>query len=204
MLDDPWQDRAIPVRFHDEDASVAAIVDAARRRPIDGVLAVGDRPAVIAARAAAALGLPRQSADAAAAARNKRLRARAASRRGLPVPWFRRRPRRRGCRARSPRSRLSRASSSRLALSGSRGVMRADDPDGVRARVRARARAARAAATCAPSATRPGRSHPRRRLHPGREFAVEGRADRRRAAARSRSSTSPIRSTARSSRRRST
>ena len=28
-LDDPWQDRAIPVRFHDVDASVDAIVERA-------------------------------------------------------------------------------------------------------------------------------------------------------------------------------
>ena len=26
LIDDPWQDHAIPIRFHDEDASVAAIV----------------------------------------------------------------------------------------------------------------------------------------------------------------------------------
>ena len=30
-LDDPWRDRAIPVRFHDEEASVAAIVREAWR-----------------------------------------------------------------------------------------------------------------------------------------------------------------------------
>ena len=29
-LDDPWRDAAVAVRFHDEDASVAAIVAAAR------------------------------------------------------------------------------------------------------------------------------------------------------------------------------
>src|SRR2546425_5550017 len=71
LIEDPWQDRAIPIRFHDEDASVAAIVDAAKMQPIDGVLAVGDRPTVIAARAAAALGLPWHPADGAAVARHK-------------------------------------------------------------------------------------------------------------------------------------
>src|SRR6185503_10366260 len=88
MLEDPWQDSAIPIRFHDEDGSVAAIVDAARLRRLDGLIALGDRPTVIAARAGAALDLPFHSAGAAATARDKqrtRERLRAA---GLPVPWF--------------------------------------------------------------------------------------------------------------------
>ena len=51
-LDDPWRDAAVPVRFHEEDASLQAIVDAARARPVAGVIAVGDRPVVLAARAA--------------------------------------------------------------------------------------------------------------------------------------------------------
>src|SRR3982074_3569458 len=57
LIEDPWQDGAIPIRFYDEAASVASIVDAARARPIDGIVVVGDRPTVIAARVAAALGL---------------------------------------------------------------------------------------------------------------------------------------------------
>src|SRR5215213_363428 len=57
LIEDPWLDQAIPIRFHEEDASIAAIVDAANIRRIDGVVAVGDRPTVIAARAAQALGL---------------------------------------------------------------------------------------------------------------------------------------------------
>jgi hypothetical protein len=46
MIEDPWQDHAIPIRFHDEDASVSAIVEAAVDRPIDGLIAVGDRPTI--------------------------------------------------------------------------------------------------------------------------------------------------------------
>src|SRR6266516_1659937 len=49
MIEDPWQDGAIPIRFHDEDLSVAAVLDSLRFRPIDGILTVGDRPTVIAA-----------------------------------------------------------------------------------------------------------------------------------------------------------
>jgi biotin carboxylase len=75
------------VRFHDEAASVDAIVGAARDRPLSGVLALGDRPAVLAAAAAETLGLPCHPPEAARAAANKpaaRARFRAA---GLAVPW---------------------------------------------------------------------------------------------------------------------
>ncbi len=88
LIDDPWGDGAIPIRFYDEAASADAIVRAADDRPIDGILVVGDRPTVIAARAAETLGLPGHPPQAAAAARHKRLtreRFRAAR---LPTPWF--------------------------------------------------------------------------------------------------------------------
>src|SRR5262245_61254911 len=58
MLDDPWRDGAIPVRFHDEQSSVESILAATSDRRPDAVLAVGDRPTVIAARIAKALDLP--------------------------------------------------------------------------------------------------------------------------------------------------
>src|SRR5579872_749773 len=88
MLDDPWQDGAIAIRFHEEAASVEAILEAARARHIDGMLVVGDRPTVIAARAAQALGLPGHPPEAAAIAKHK-LRTREQLRdAGLPVPWF--------------------------------------------------------------------------------------------------------------------
>src|SRR5689334_4497246 len=88
MIEDPWQDGAIPIRFNDEDQSVTAVLDAVRVRPIDGILAVGDRPTVIAARVAERLGLPGHPPGAAEVARDKeRLRARLRDA-GLPVPWF--------------------------------------------------------------------------------------------------------------------
>jgi hypothetical protein len=125
VIDDPWRDAAVPIRFYDEDASVASILDVARMRPIDGVLAVGDRPTIIAARVAAALGLPWHSPDAVAAARHK-LRTRERLRdAGLPVPWF--------CAfdlmsTSVPTSVPYPCVVKPVALSGSRGVMRADDP----------------------------------------------------------------------------
>ena len=87
-LDDPWRDHAVPVRFHEEEASVRAVVDAAALRPVHGMIAVGDRPVRVAALAAQALGLPGNPPDAAAASANKtRARERFAAA-GLPVPWF--------------------------------------------------------------------------------------------------------------------
>lgn len=87
-LDDPWRDAAIPVRFHDEARSLAAIERAGGQRAIDGVLAVGDRPVVLAARAAEALGVPGNAPDAARATTDKRLARARLLRGGLPVPWF--------------------------------------------------------------------------------------------------------------------
>src|SRR5439155_16503757 len=88
MLEDPWQDHAIPIRFHDEQFSVDAILDAARARPFDGLVAVGDRPTVIAAQAAEALGLRWHPPAAAAVARNKRLFRERLRDSALPVPSF--------------------------------------------------------------------------------------------------------------------
>ena len=87
-LDDPWRDRAIPVRFHEDAASLTAVADAARARPFAGVLAVADRPVPLAADAARVLGLPWHAPDAARASRNKRLARERWRRAGLPVPSF--------------------------------------------------------------------------------------------------------------------
>jgi biotin carboxylase len=125
LIEDPWQDHAIPIRFYDEDTSVAAIVEAARERPIDGVIAVGDRPTVIAARVAAALGLSFHSPDAAAIARDKRRTRECLRQAGLPVPWWIPIPLSAPL-APSPEPRYP-CVLKPVSLSGSRGVMRVDD-----------------------------------------------------------------------------
>ena len=73
QLEDPWSDRAIPVRFHQEGRSVDSVLKALEQRPVDGVLAVGDRPTVMAAQVARLLNLPGHPPEAAVAARDKRL-----------------------------------------------------------------------------------------------------------------------------------
>jgi biotin carboxylase len=121
-LDDPWRDQAVPVRFHEEDASLGAIVEAAKDRAIDGVLPVGDRPVVLAARVAHALGLRGNTPAAAVACTNKILaRARFADA-GLAVPWFIEAP---PASADDPRIQYP-CVVKPLGLSGSRGVIRAD------------------------------------------------------------------------------
>jgi|KBSMisStandDraft_5_1062788.scaffolds.fasta_scaffold01564_7 hypothetical protein len=135
LIEDPWQDHAIPIRFHDEDASVAAILEKTASSPVDGLLVVGDRPTVIGARVAERLGLPWHPPDAARAAGHKQLTRERLRDAGLPVPWFF---------AVSldapsnPQSLLPNPLSypcvlKPVALSGSRGVIRADDARGLAA-----------------------------------------------------------------------
>ena len=71
VLDDPWRDHAIPVQYHDPDASLRTLEQALAKQAIDGVLAVGDRPAVLAARAAWRFGVPWHSVAGAEASRHK-------------------------------------------------------------------------------------------------------------------------------------
>ena len=144
-LDDPWQDAAIPIRFHDEEASLAAIVAAARVRRMDGAIAVGDRPAVLAARAAAALGLRGNSVDAARASANKLLARQRFGAEGLRVPWLFVVPTASDVYdvLNDPRLHFP-CVLKPIGLSGSRGVIRADDPaDFVHAFERVRALLAR-------------------------------------------------------------
>jgi biotin carboxylase len=88
VLDDPWSDHAIPVQYHDLESAIGSLERALGHQPVHGVLAVGDRPTVLAARAAWRFGVPWHSVSGAEASRHKvrsRERLRDA---GLTVPWF--------------------------------------------------------------------------------------------------------------------
>ena len=127
QLDDPWSDGAVPIRFHEEERSIEAIVRSVAGRPVDGVLALGDRPGVLAARVAEALALPGHPPAAARAAHDKRLSRQRFAEAGLVVPWTTTLPT-----DAEPESLAWRLSYPLVvkptALSGSRGVMRADTP----------------------------------------------------------------------------
>jgi biotin carboxylase len=173
VIEDPWRDQAIPVRFDDEQASVDRVVARAQQRPFDGVLAVGDRPTVIAALVAQRLGLRFHTPAGAASARNKLLMRERLRQAGLPTPWF-------IALNAGPSGGDSREVSypcvvKPLDLSGSRGVIRADDPSSFAAActragsivISARRESGGATSSQPPSLLVEG-------FIEGREFAVEG------------------------------
>jgi len=128
QLDDPWWDQAIPVRFHEEARSIETVLAACAESPIDGIVAVGDRPAVLAARIGRTLGLPGHPPEAAAISRNKLATREAFQSAGLPTPWFFATPI-----DADPASFASRlrypAVVKPLALAGSRGVVRVNNEE---------------------------------------------------------------------------
>ena len=44
VLDDPWKDGALALNFTNPSESVQIILDYARHRPLDSIIAVGDLP----------------------------------------------------------------------------------------------------------------------------------------------------------------
>src|ERR1700687_3583791 len=65
QLDDPWGDRAIAVHFESPEVAAYTVLEAARAgERVDGILALGDRPAVAAAYVARGLGVGDQPAAA--------------------------------------------------------------------------------------------------------------------------------------------
>ena len=120
-LDDPWGDHAITVRFQHPEAYARRL---ALEGPFDGVLAVGDHPTLLAAMTARRLGIPHNSPAAVEACRNKYLARQLFQGAGLNVPAY-------------FRIRLGETSWPEppfpcvlkpLGLSGSRGVIRANNP----------------------------------------------------------------------------
>ena len=88
VLEDPWADHAVPVRFDDPYSAVETIETIAQAAPFDGILAVGDRQTFLAAILADKLGLPYSSPASVEAARNKFLTRQRFLATGLPVPRF--------------------------------------------------------------------------------------------------------------------
>lgn len=159
VLEDPWGDRASPLRFDAEGPELEqSIAELGWRGPFAGIVAVGDRPACIAALCAEQLGLRFHPSHAAQAATDKyqtRERFRAA---GMNVPRYRLiGPDQTGQAPGFP------CVLKPLHLSGSRGVIRADTPDEFSA---AQARIRRMVG--------PRANLLAEEFIPGREFALEG------------------------------
>jgi biotin carboxylase len=126
QLDDPWRDGAIAVRFHQEWRSVDSVLKVLDERPVDAVLAVGDRPTVMAAYLSRLLGKPGHPPEAATAARDKRLTRERLKGAGLLTPWYLTVPI--GAHAAGLLERMTFPVVIKpTVLSGSRGVIRADD-----------------------------------------------------------------------------
>ena len=171
QLDDPWRDAAVPIRFHSEEESVRAIVEKASHSRIDGVVAVGDRPAVLGALVAQALGVRFHSTEAARLATNKlgtRSRFRDA---GVPVPWFKSAPL--DIDKRDLRDVPFPCVVKPLTLSASCGVIRANNPSELEAAIDRLAKLLR----CTSVLSRREKASDRFLLEeyiPGREVAIEG------------------------------
>jgi len=89
QLENPWGDRAIAVHFENPEVAAYTVLESVRGQNVDGILALGDRPAVAAAYAARGLEISYNHPAAVEACRNK-LRMREVFRdAGLRVPWFR-------------------------------------------------------------------------------------------------------------------
>ena len=120
-------DRALHLELHDPEAAAAAIVALARRSPLDAVVAVDDQGVLVAAEAAARLGLPANPPAAVAATRDKAMMRRAFAEARVPQPAYR---------VVGPEDDVAAVASELgfpcvvkpVALSGSRGVIRVDDP----------------------------------------------------------------------------
>jgi biotin carboxylase len=89
QLEDPWGDRAIAVHFENPEVAAYTVMEALRGQNVDGILALGDRPAVAAAYAARGLGVRYNHPAAVEACRSKPRMREVFREAGLRVPWFR-------------------------------------------------------------------------------------------------------------------
>ena len=130
VLEDPWRDGAIALRFENPEESAQAIVAAAKDQPPSGIVALGDQTTLTAALAAEKLGLPHHPPAGVSAAGDKFASRRRFQEAGLLAPKF---------------ARLSLDGSAALpaelefpsvvkplGLAASRGVIRADTADQLR------------------------------------------------------------------------
>ena len=131
VLDDPWQDGALALRFENSDEAAAKIVEHARSRAVHAIVALGDCAPSTAARAAEALGLPFHPLEASDICQDKYRSRQRLQQCGLNVPRFTRFP------IDANPSEIVKSEAvpfgfpcvlKPLALSASRGVIRANNP----------------------------------------------------------------------------
>jgi len=130
ILENPWWDSAIPVRFEEPEIAAELLVESAvvGKPDIDGIIAVADRPTLVAALTAHKLGLPFHPPSSVAACRDKHKMRGIFGQAGLLVPE--------NCCVALERDPREIAGNKRfpcvlkpLALSAGRGVIRANNAD---------------------------------------------------------------------------
>lgn len=92
VLEDPWRDGAIPLRFDDPESAAVAVVEYARREPLEAILAIGDKTTLTAALACEALGFPGHPPAAVRICHDKYRFRQVLHAAGVPVPAFDRLP----------------------------------------------------------------------------------------------------------------
>ncbi len=121
---------AVPDRvsldYRRPEAAADRIEEVSRKRPISGIVATDEGTAVIAAQAAARLGLPHNAPEATQRAANKHAQRKALAAAGVPVPGFSLHALAEGSERAAQRTRYP-CVLKPLVLSASRGVIRADD-----------------------------------------------------------------------------
>src|ERR1700692_487123 len=172
QLEDPWSDGGIAVHFDRPEDAARRIVSQSLVRPVDGLIALGDRATTTAAYAACALGLAYNHPEAVENCRSK-LRQREILRdAGVPVPGFFSFRLDKRLERILPRVQYP-CVVKPLRLAASQGVIRANNPDEFQAAV-----ARIAALLKTPEITVTNEEEPDRllgeRYIPGAEVAVEG------------------------------
>jgi biotin carboxylase len=162
VLDDPWGDGALALRFEQPEQNAAIIAAQHAATPFDGLVAIGDAPAETAALAAQAVGIAFHTPQGARASRDKLLSRRILRDAGLLVPFFAEAPAE-GPPADTPFPCVLKPG----AMSASRGVIRADNPAEFRA-------AHRRISAMIPDQKQTAPSILVESFVPGRELALEG------------------------------
>jgi biotin carboxylase len=87
-LDDPWRDGALPLKFERPEQAAGRVLDFLRANPVQALVPLGDAATRTAALVCRHLGLPYNSPEAVEACNNKFRFRELMQAAGLPVPWF--------------------------------------------------------------------------------------------------------------------
>ncbi|MGH9788021.1 MAG: ATP-grasp domain-containing protein, partial [Candidatus Acidiferrales bacterium] len=128
VLDDPWRDGALALKFERPEEAAKRVLDFLRANPVQAVVSLGDAATRTAALVCQSLGLPCNSPEAVEACHDKFRARELMQAAGLPVPWFAKFSIHDDARRCLERVKFP-CVVKPVALSASRGVIRADNPE---------------------------------------------------------------------------